>query len=133
MNVDRFYEDRPDRRESPEATYGLEWRDRSDPAALFSLRWIRDTKEIYIRREPQGQRPAAGSGSEQAPGGLLNDGAVTVEVLGWAESQPVLDDALAGWERHMGDVDSLAWVRDQLEDAAAASQEKKAAGKLPTP
>ncbi|MFN2608582.1 MAG: hypothetical protein ABR511_11940, partial [Acidimicrobiales bacterium] len=47
--------------------------------------------------------------------------------------QPVLDDALAGWERHMGDVDSLAWVRDQLEDAAAASQEKKAAGKLPTP
>ncbi len=57
---------------------------------------------------------------------LLGEGS-TIHFLGWADNREALDRALAGWERHMDEPDSLAWVRERLALAAAATEAERAA------
>jgi hypothetical protein len=51
----------------------------------------------------------------------------TIHFLGWADNRAALDHALAGWERHMDEPDSLGWVRGQLALAADATEQQSAA------
>jgi len=90
------------------------------------LAWIEDTHEICAVRGPlvpPWLRLAPVSAFSSI---LLGDGA-TIHFLGWADDRAALDRALAGWERNMDEPDSLAWVREQLALAAAATDAERAA------
>ena len=52
----------------------------------------------------------------------------TIHFLGWADNRAALDHALAGWDRHMDEPDSLVWVRGQLALAAEATEQERSPG-----
>ncbi len=117
VNVREFYAEDPRRQESEEVTFGLEWRDDEDEAVRYGLHWIEDTREIYVMRQVPGLvavDPRYGA-FNVSPG----NEALQVELLGWAEDRQAIERALDGWRSHMGEPNSLQWVRDRLEDAAA--------------
>lgn len=122
VNVWEFYGEDERRRESPEVHYGLDWRSAAEPWAVFGLHWIEDTHEIFVLRAPD---PRILRSLASPFGGVplrLGGGYLRVEVLGWADDKQVLDRALAGWQSRMSGFDSLQWVRDRLDQAAASGQ-----------
>lgn len=122
MNVRDFYAEDPRRQESPETAFGDEWRAAEDPTALYAVHWIEQTHEIYTFRQPQ---PPFLTGFDPRLAMTftlpLNDDALRVELLGWAEARQAIEAALDDWEAHMADPNSLQWVRDRLEEAARAT------------
>lgn len=120
MNVKEFYDEDVRRRLSTETAYGRRWRLASDEAALFGLHWIQDTREIYIFRGPQPPLPTGFDARMGVSFTLpLDNDEYGVEVLGWAESEEALEQALDGWEAQMNEPNSLQWVRARLKDAEA--------------
>lgn len=123
--IDEFMADDRRRRRSARVFCGGGWRTTADQSGLYVLAWIEGTHEICAVRGPlvpPWLRPAPESAFSSA---LLGDGG-TIHFLGWADNRAALDGALAGWERHMDEPDSLAWVREQLALAAAATERERA-------
>lgn len=121
VNVGEFYDD-VRRRFSSETAYGLRWRSSADPGVLFGLHWVEDTREIYVLREPQSQWVVNHFGDAFPTSLGIRDDAYWVEILGWAESEEILNEALDGWQAQMDQPDSLQWVRARLKDAETRTE-----------
>jgi hypothetical protein len=119
VNVKEFYDGDSRRRGSAEVAYGLKWQSAADRSVLFGLHWVEDTREIYALREPQSQWIVNHYGDAFPVSLGIKDDAYWVEILGWAETEAILDEALEGWEAQMDQPDSLQWVRSRLKDAEA--------------
>ncbi len=126
MNVSEFYAEDFRRRESVEVAFGLEWRVNEDPTVHYGLHWIEETREIYVLREPQPPLPMGFDPRIEFTFALpLKKDEYQVELGGWAEDRQAIEKALDGWRTHMGDPNGLQWVRDRLEEAAAATQRER--------
>ncbi|MDQ4131633.1 MAG: hypothetical protein M3179_00125 [Actinomycetota bacterium] len=136
----RFYGEDVPSAASEEIEFGRDWKARSDPAAVYSLRWVKDTRQIYVVRRlppPPGARhdlddlDDLGVGDdldpldEPDPALPVSNMDFGVEVLGWAEDLSVLEQALDGWEAQVRDDDGLEWVRQRLGAAAAETDRRR--------
>lgn len=85
---------------------------------MKSVHWIKDTREIYLLRAPAPPRPIGlaytGGGMGRPVSAPLPAEDVTVEIIGRAESQRVLDQALSGWTHRVHHADELPWVRERV-------------------
>lgn len=124
LPINEFYAADRRRRRSARFHYGSAWRTTTDRSGIYALGWIEETREICALRGPlvpgwlRPDPEAAFSSTLVADSG-------TVEILGWADNRAALDGALSGWERNVEEPDSLAWVRIQLDVAAAATEREK--------
>jgi hypothetical protein len=117
MDISEFYDADPRRRESSEVQFGDGWSTESDEHSTYRAEWLFETGELYVVREPH-------------PGGLfarfldqldidqVEVNELTVEILGTFKDEQAVQDALAGWDKHMKKTESLTWLRE----AAAARQ-----------
>lgn len=115
LTYGEFYAEDERRRQSEEVAYGSGWRDASDPAARWSLRWFEATGELCAMRHPAPDY-AEGGDPERAPALRTLGSSFTVEILGRVETRALVDRALAGWESHVDEADGLPWVRGRLSD-----------------
>ncbi len=76
-------------------------------------------------REPQSQWIVNPYGDAFPVSLGIKDDEYWVEILGWAETETILDEALEGWEAHMDQQNSLQWVRARLKDAEARTAEER--------
>lgn len=115
VNIEEFYAEDERRRRSAEVDYGLEWRDSSDGSAVFAVRWIRDTGEVYALRKPLPPLPMAVH-EEAVLAVPLSANVYRVAILGHAQEQEALEVLLEGWQLHEMQPDGLQWVCDRLAD-----------------
>jgi hypothetical protein len=121
MNVKEFYAEDDRRRRSDEITYGTGWRDDSDAAAEYAVRWIVETGEVYALRNPAPPFPVLfdpEAGVGMAP---LKTDVYAVKILGRVQDAEALQAALNGWEDHVRDASGLMWIRERLTSATPAS------------
>jgi len=123
--INEFLGDDRRRRRSARVFYGGGWRTGADRNGIYVLAWIEETHEICAVRGPLVPAWLRLAPESAFSSVLLGDGG-TIHFLGWADNRAALDRALAGWERHMDEPDSLAWVREQLALAAAATEAERA-------
>lgn len=91
MDINEFYDQNPERRESEEIEFGFDWRDST--GKRHQLVWVAATGELYTIAD--GDPPG-------------------VELLGVVETRSRLEDTLAGWQIAMDEPDSVTWVLDRL-------------------
>jgi len=121
--INEFIADDRRRRRSAKVVYdGGGWRTTADRAGLYVLTWIEETHEICAVRSPLLPSWLRLAPESAFSFNLLGDGE-TIHLLGWADNREALDPALAGWERHMDEPDSLAWAQERLDLAAAAGHQ----------
>lgn len=99
-SLEAFYDEKPARRRSAEADYGVHWRSTSE-WGTSRLSYIRDTGEVYaVKFSP-----------------------ARVEVLGIVPPDDeeifyrTLDRILKGWLDQCGEPNGLQWVRERLKEA----------------
>ncbi len=100
-NEDIYYADREERLRSPEANFGIHWRDNGLDMPRYMITYVRDTCEVVAFRLA---RPS------------------WVEVLGLVAPDSgslfyrTLDAILPDWGKHcLDDPHGLQWIRDRLE------------------
>lgn len=91
MDINEFYDQNPERRESEEIEFGFDWQDSA--GKRHQLVWVEATGELYTIAD--GDPP-------------------DVELLGVVETRSRLEDTLAGWQIAMDEPDSVTWVLDRL-------------------
>ena len=104
-SVERFYQDDERRRGSPEADYGVHWRQSGHPGRL-RVSYVKDTGELYA----------------------VNGANSTTILLGRFPADPedpyyeTLDRALEGWAAECpANPDGLSWIVGRLESGGGAS------------
>ncbi len=122
--INEFLADDRRRRRSAKVVYGGGWRTTADRAGLYVLILIEETHEICAVRSPLLPSWLRLAPESAFSFNLLGDGE-TIHLLGWADNREALDPALAGWERHMDEPDSLAWAQERLALAAAATEAER--------
>jgi len=122
--INEFIAEDRQRGRSARVAYGGGWRTAADPSGLYLLVWIEETHEICAVRGPL-VPPWLRLAPESAYSSILLGDGGTIHFLGWADNRSALDRALVGWERHMDEPDSLAWVREQLALAAAETERER--------
>ena len=101
--IEEFYNDKPARRSSPEADYGVWWTEAGKGFPRWRVSYIKDTGEIYAYDHTK------------------------VELLGTVQpdADPVyyrtLDDILAGWAEIIWRPGSLDWVRQRMKEHTIAA------------
>jgi hypothetical protein len=110
MDIEQFYDADPRRRESEEIEFGREWSDAKGQRTELS--WVADTGELYAMAEPVEAVYMDPVGDTRV--GELPTELVTVEILGVVPERATVDQLLDGWERAMGQPNSVQWVRDRL-------------------
>ena len=111
MDIEEFYDADPRRRPSEEVAFGHEWTDAD--GGRYEVMWIADTGEVYAMFEPV--EPITSDGIGDLVVQHMPVSAVTVEVLATVATREEIDQRLAGWDAAMPDLDSIAWVRAQLD------------------
>lgn len=113
VHIGEFYEADPRRRESVEVPFGDGWTTPADPRATYRMNYVVDTGEVYLVREPHhGGLLARYLDELHLDSPDLDE--LQVEVYPQAGGQAALEHRLVGWQEHIGDQDSLDWVRDRL-------------------
>lgn len=125
--IDEFLGDDRRRRRSAKVFYGDGWRTAADRDGIYVLAWIEETREICAVRGPLVPKWLRLAPESAFSSTLLGVGG-TIHFLGWADNRAALDHALADWERHIDEPDSLAWVRGQLALAADATERGRSPG-----
>jgi hypothetical protein len=110
MDIEQFYDADPRRRESDEVEFGREWSDTN--GVRTELSWVATTGELYAMAEPSEQVYMDPVGDTRV--GELPTELVTVDILGVVADRATVDQLLDGWERAMGQPNSIQWVRDRL-------------------
>ena len=104
-NIEAFYSENEARRRSPEADYGVWWRDGGSRES-WRVSYVRDTGEVYA---VQGAVEVLGVVPPDQEDPLVPGRRV------WGRTYyRTLDRILEGWSEHCGRLNSLAWVREQL-------------------
>jgi hypothetical protein len=119
--INEFIGDDRRRRRSARVFYGGGWRTAADREGIYVLAWIEGTREICAVRGPLVPTWLRLCPESALSSTLLGVGG-TIHFLGWADNRAALDHALAGWERHVDEPDSLAWVQGQLALAADGTE-----------
>lgn len=129
-DVEKYYQDHPDARPSPESDYGVWWRD--DDGGVWRVTYVHTTGHVYAIRSS-----STGANSERVNVGgqvavLVSAGreAGPVVILGklepwedsddpgdWSPPEPA-ERALEGWAEVCGSQGSLAWVLERVGGAS---------------
>ena len=105
-SLEAFYQDKPARRSSGEADYGVWWTEAGKNYPKWRVSYIHDTGEVYALQ-------------------LIDGG--KVERLGWIQPDDAeiyyqtLEGILAGWAEVIWRPGSLDWVRKRVGDHCIAS------------
>jgi hypothetical protein len=110
MDIEQFYDADPRRRESDEVEFGREWSGAN--GVRTELSWVAATGELYAMAEPVEAVYMDPVGDTRV--GELPTELVTVDILGVVADRAAVDQLLDGWERAMGQPNSIQWVRDRL-------------------
>jgi hypothetical protein len=114
VDIEQFYSQDERRRASEEIELGTDWHDSA--GARYELSWVVDTGELYMMIEP------ADKGLYEDPfGDVFEVGKpqvdqLTVAVVGWIADRPRVDAVLTGWEKQMGENNSVSWVATRLKE-----------------
>lgn len=112
MDIAEFYAADERRRTSVEEPYGDCWLDPADRHATYRARWVVDTGELYVVREPQhGGTLARFLESLHVEGVDVSE--LRVEVLATLTDHIALDQRLAGWPEATQRPDGLHWLRER--------------------
>ena len=111
-SLERFYDARRERRYSPEALYGVQWR-MAPYRHTWQVSYIRDTGEVYARAN-------GGDGPVWLLGSFPPD-----ERREWREVwYRSLDTYLEGWADYCGAPDGLKWLWRKLRDRTEIASEE---------
>lgn len=114
ITVDRFYDENPLRRDSPELDLGDGWRDAAQPRCTFTVFWLEHTGEIYALRVPNPTAMVPDGAGDFGFGGT-GFAPATVEVLGRTRTRQELDVRLGERHTKIADPDGIGWIRSQLD------------------
>ena len=113
MNIEEFYVQDERRRASREIEFGRDWRDAKN--VRYELRWVEDTGEVYLMREPV---PGA---YEDPFGDIIVDkedlDGLVVSLLGVVTSHERLEEVLVGWPEAMAGPEGVEWLAATLRAA----------------
>jgi hypothetical protein len=110
MDIEEFYDENPTRRTSEELEFGRDWSDNS--GNRYEVSWVQDTGELYVMGAPVEPIFSDGIGDDFVQAMHTED--VVVTVLATIPERAVIDEALAGWSKVMGETNSIDWVRDRV-------------------
>jgi hypothetical protein len=112
LDIGRFYNDDPRRRQSEEVTLGNRWLDRDRTTYLLS--WVHDTGELYLMRDMMVSQPRFGVHDAYMGVRALPD---TVIILARIEGRDRLEAVLSGWTVALNGPNSVTWLCSRLSDA----------------
>ena len=110
MDIEAFYDENPTRRTSEELEFGRDWSDNS--GNRYEVSWVEDTGELYVMGAPVEPIFSDGIGDDFVQSMHTED--VVVTVLATIPERAVVDQALAGWSKAMGETNSIDWVRARV-------------------
>jgi hypothetical protein len=110
VDIEEFYDENPTRRTSEELEFGRDWSD--NIGNHYEVSWVQDTGELYVMGAPVEPIFSDGLGDDFVK--RLHTEDVVVTVLAAIPERAVVEQALAGWSRAMGQTNSIDWVRDRV-------------------
>jgi hypothetical protein len=118
MDIEEFYDGDARRRPSAEIELGTDWHD--SHGTRYEVNWVEDTGELYLMREPVPHIREDPFGGLHFSMRAVEEGKMTVHVVGQIPTHDDLERILAGWQDAMAGNRGAEWLAERLRAAGVA-------------